>query len=75
VQSDRDHRTVEEMRRSGGSFVHALAECAQCADEENLRKIKVVFGDYWRRYDALAQDRFEQERARLVRDRLTEASE
>ena len=38
------------MRKYGGSFVKALAEAALRADDDNLRRIKTAWPEYWAKY-------------------------
>jgi hypothetical protein len=45
-----DVATLAAMERYGGGFVKALARAANCADEENLRRLKVAFPEYWVQY-------------------------
>lgn len=45
-----DRRTIVAMLRFGGSFVQALGRAAECADRENLAKIKAVWPDFWTKY-------------------------
>ena len=51
-----DWEIVEAMERYGGSFVQALAKAFQAADEENQRRIKATWPEYWKRYDDLAAE-------------------
>lgn len=53
---------VEEMKRTGGSFIQALALCIQRADLDNLRKLRAAFPWYWERYRSLAARRKEEGR-------------
>lgn len=39
------------MKRGGGSFVQALGAVAQLADDDNLRRIKETWPEYWERYE------------------------
>jgi hypothetical protein len=41
---------IEEMERTGGGFVRALAVAASKADPENLRRIKAAWPEYWNEY-------------------------
>lgn len=49
---NRDERIVvlENMKRYGGSFVQALAECFYRADEINFVILKTAFPDIWDKY-------------------------
>ncbi len=42
------------METYGGSFVKALAGAARHADDENLRRIKATWPEYWVTYGAYA---------------------
>lgn len=48
-----DVRVLALMTKYGGSFVSALANAAKYADEENLRRIKEAFQEYWEEYSEL----------------------
>jgi hypothetical protein len=52
-----EFETVEAMRKYGGSFVKALAECFYRADGQNFAILKGAFGHYWREYEAIAENR------------------
>lgn len=41
---------IENMRKYGGGFVQALAECIQRADNENRYKIAEAFTEYCAKY-------------------------
>jgi hypothetical protein len=41
---------VDNMRKYGGSFVKALAECIAHADSENMEKLKYTFANYFTEY-------------------------
>ena len=45
-----DAEIIGRMKQFGGSFVKALAEAAMRADDDNLRRIKECWPDYWFRY-------------------------
>lgn len=49
-----DYDVFDEMERSGGGFVKALAAAARKADAENLRRIKKGFPEYWATYSQRA---------------------
>lgn len=49
--TDKDTVVIYRMRRYGGSFVKALAECFLVADATNFKKLKKAFGQYWREYE------------------------
>ena len=53
TQEERKYYTLAAMRRFGGSFVQALAECAERADPANLQKIKETWSLYWETYDKM----------------------
>ena len=42
--------TINLMRKYGGSFVQALAECILRADKDNLGKLEHAFADYIKTY-------------------------
>ena len=49
-----DYDIIKAMIRYGGSFVSGLGRAAQCADEENLQRIKETWPEYWEQYSKLA---------------------
>lgn len=49
--STADYWTIQAMRKAGGSFVQALGVAAQRADDNNLRRIKVTWPEYWSTYE------------------------
>lgn len=51
----RDHWTVEAMLVYGGGFVRCLARTAQAADDENLRRLKAAWPEYWSKYEAMGE--------------------
>ena len=46
-----DYWTIQAMKCGGGSFVQALGEAAQRADDDNLRRIKDAWPEYWEGYE------------------------
>ena len=56
---------MEAMRRYGGSFVQALAECFARADATNFAKLYLAFPDYVDQYIDMA--RRDSEREKTVR--------
>ena len=44
---------LEAMQRYGGSFIRALAECFYRADDNNFKKLKDTFSDYWEQYEKM----------------------
>lgn len=50
-----DEDVVDAMRRFGGSFVQALAQCHRLADAVNKEKIKATWPEYWERYTQTAK--------------------
>jgi len=47
---DEDLITARAMKRHGGSFVKALADCVLHADPSNKEKLKKAFPEYFRDY-------------------------
>lgn len=43
--------TLRLMEQNGGSFVKKLASLYRSADADNSRKLLVVFGEYFEKYD------------------------
>ena len=41
---------AEMMTRYGGSFCKALGETLYRADDNNMRRIKQAFPEYWKQY-------------------------
>lgn len=52
-----DHEVVEMMARYGGGFVKTLSACFFHADDDNVRRLKVAFPEYWSQYEELADMR------------------
>lgn len=50
--SDHEQQVIAMMKLRGGGFVQALAECMARADSVNFHKLKGLFPDYWRQYEA-----------------------
>lgn len=44
------HAVITAMKKYGGSFVTALADALQRADEFNTQKIKDTWPEYWEKY-------------------------
>lgn len=53
--NDQDFWTVKAMRVFGGSFVVALADCMERADESNFAKIKITWPEYMKQYEEMGQ--------------------
>ncbi|MCP4900178.1 MAG: hypothetical protein GY906_24670 [bacterium] len=51
MKTDEDHKTIDNMMRFGGSFVHALGDCFMRADATNFAKLKDAFPEYWEKYE------------------------
>ena len=51
-----DCQVIGAMLNYGGGFVRALANAAQVADSENLKKIKHTFSQYWDEYSKMAEE-------------------
>ena len=52
--NEEDYKIVEAMEKYGGSFVKNLARLCYSADQNNLRKIKETWSDYWNDYRKMA---------------------
>jgi hypothetical protein len=50
-----DVEIVHAMERFGGSFVNTLALLCYLADEENYRRIKATWPEYWAKYAEMAE--------------------
>lgn len=48
----KDMEMIANMERYGGSFVRALAECLNRADNYNYDRLKKAFPDYFDQYRA-----------------------
>ena len=57
-----DRKTIETMMEYGGSFVRKLGAAALVADEQNLRRIKATWPEYWEQYARMAQQLSEVEK-------------
>lgn len=53
--NEEDIKVIEAMQKYGGSFIKALADAAERADQENLAKIKATWPEYWQRYTEMAK--------------------
>ena len=53
--NEEDREVLRAMRIYGGGFVSALAEAGYRADEENLRRIKEAWPEYWSQYLKMSQ--------------------
>lgn len=56
MTQDQKLKMVYAMRRYGGSFVKALAECFLVADSNNLRILEKAFPLYVNQYTEMAGD-------------------
>ena len=52
---DADVYVVEAMRKFGGGFTSALAECFARADADNFARLKAAFPECWTHYEHLAE--------------------
>ena len=50
------------MMEYGGSFVRKLGAAALVADEQNLRRIKATWPEYWEQYARMAKQLSEVEK-------------
>jgi hypothetical protein len=50
------------MMEYGGSFVRKLGAAALVADQQNLRRIKSTWPEYWEQYTRMAQQLSEVEK-------------
>ena len=57
-----DKKTIETMMEYGGSFVRKLGAAALVADEQNLRRIKSTWPEYWDQYSRMAKQLSEVEK-------------
>ena len=49
-----DYNIIQAMHQYGGSFVRRLAELYQYADDDNRKRLKEAFPEYWTKYSELA---------------------
>jgi len=61
-----DRKTIETMMEYGGSFVRKLGAAALVADEQNLRRIKSTWPEYWDQYSRMAKQLSEVEKQASV---------
>lgn len=64
-EKQRDNSDIEQyeetlkvsnaMIKYGGSFVCSLGKAIQCADFQNIAKIKYIFAEYWEEYLKIAE--------------------
>ena len=57
-----DKKTIETMMEYGGSFVRKLGAAALVADDQNLRRIKNTWPEYWDQYTRMAKQLSEVEK-------------
>ena len=57
-----DKKTIETMMEYGGSFVRKLGAAALVADDQNLRRIKNTWPEYWEQYTRMAKQLSEVEK-------------
>lgn len=57
-----DKKTIETMIEYGGSFVRKLGAAALVADDQNLRRIKNTWPEYWDQYTRMAKQLSEVEK-------------
>ena len=57
-----DKKTIETMMEYGGSFVRKLGAAALVADDQNLRRIKHTWPEYWDQYTRMAKQLSEVEK-------------
>ena len=60
-----DKKTIETMMEYGGSFVRKLGAAAFVADDQNLRRIKNTWPEYWDQYTRMAKQLSEVEKQAL----------
>jgi hypothetical protein len=58
----RDFDVARTMIEYGGSFVRKLGAAALVADEQNLRRIKSTWPEYWEQYTRMAKQLSEVEK-------------
>jgi hypothetical protein len=49
-----DFYVIDAMIKYGGGFVSRLGEAARHADDDNLKRIKATWPEYWLKYTAVA---------------------
>ena len=57
-----DKKTIETMMEYGGSFVRKLGAAALVADDQNLRRIKNTWPEYWDQYTRMTKQLSEVEK-------------
>ena len=55
--TDEEMTVVDTMKKYGGDFVKALAECFYHADPNNFTKLKATFVEYWIQYEKMTQNK------------------
>ena len=58
--TENDWYVLEAMRRYGGSFVQALAECFSHADVANYHILRHAFHEYWEIYQKVAAEKLDE---------------
>jgi hypothetical protein len=57
-----DFYVIRAMAKYGGGFVKALSEAARAADDDNLRRIKKTWPEYWEKYTRFGRNLMEKEK-------------
>lgn len=52
--TSKDYAITNAMIRYGGSFAHAIALAAQCADDDNLAALKTALPEVWSYYEMMS---------------------
>jgi hypothetical protein len=60
-----DFYIIRAMREYGGSFVHQLAIAFGSADDENTRRLKAAFPEYWQMYTEMGRKLQVEERSKV----------
>ena len=65
--TEAEHLVVDEMEKTGGGFVAALAPCFRKADDSNFQKLRTAFAEYWDKYEQAAKARAARSESRMIR--------
>ena len=55
VNHDEMLKVTGAMKVFGGSFVVALSDAMRRADQDNLRRLKDAFPEYWKQYKEMSE--------------------
>jgi pyruvate/2-oxoacid:ferredoxin oxidoreductase beta subunit len=58
MENNENYEVIEAMEKFGGSFIQALAQCYNTADQINFIKLRDAFPEYWEEFKKMASKEF-----------------